>query len=457
MKTVPVVVAAAFALSAPAAHAATITVSPASAAAGSTVSLSGSGFAKRARASVQLGARRMTHLQTDRRGAFSLTLALPTTLSAGKTSLLVRAGARPIRSPLYVVPEKVFPVSSVTTSSRGQRVFVSPAAATSGAIVRLSGRGFARRGTVRISFGSLVRSAAVRRGSFSSVLRVPALQTKARTIVIRWRRSVMRIPFRALKAGVTLAPNDGSSSIATKPGARSDRVLVNLPFELDFTRDHGGLGDRAGIGTGFTYTPPSGGSGYVADNIAVNVGAGTLTITTTQGIAYRATNTLDNALSVGLPPSSRPFVIKTTVLRPPPGTRNYEQAGLWFGSDQDNYLKLVVISMRKGGTKIQALLEVNRTQRAFQVTAPLTLGNAAVALSLRADPATRGVSAYYGINGPATTALGTYTVPGHFFGLDPSRLDSALGTSSFAGIFASQRHGAGSLRFTFDDFSVTPG
>ena len=52
---------------------------------------------------------------------------------------------------------------------------------------------------------------------------------------------------------------------------------------FDFDRDHGGLDDRNGVGTGFTHvSAPSGGGGYVPELLEQRDGA--LRVTTRAGI-----------------------------------------------------------------------------------------------------------------------------------------------------------------------------
>ncbi len=57
------------------------------------------------------------------------------------------------------------------------------------------------------------------------------------------------------------------------------------------------------------------------------------------------TNSQVNALGVGFVAPSK-FTIQTTLVQPNAGTGKSEQAGLWFGVDEDNFVKLVVIFRR---------------------------------------------------------------------------------------------------------------
>ena len=105
--------------------------------------------------------------------------------------------------------------------------------------------------------------------------------------------------------------------------------------------------------------------------MAVDLTDGTFEITTTSGIAYQAIDAQDNALGVGIDGPSQVSVLGTTLVNPPAGTGNSEQAGLWFGNDEDNYSKLVVLSSATG-TRIQFLTEVDGAQVANTRWSPAT-------------------------------------------------------------------------------------
>jgi large repetitive protein len=233
-------------------------------------------------------------------------------------------------------------------------------------------------------------------------------------------------------------------------------VLVGLPYELNFNGDHGKILDANGVGTGFTYIDkPTNGTGYIPQKLTVNTaGAGTLNVATTKGIMFAANNSQDNALSVGIAAPNQISVLKTTLLNPPAGSGKNEQGGLWFGNDEDNYVKLGVLSTPKG-TVIEYLMEVNGVRSAFQQTGVLNLSTSKVALSLRANPNDRTIAASYQLNGGPTVELGTFTAPGEFFSFDAAGIDPTIRTRSFGGIYATHRNGSTPLSYKFDNFSVT--
>lgn len=232
-------------------------------------------------------------------------------------------------------------------------------------------------------------------------------------------------------------------------------ILVSLPYELSFSQDHDKIDDANGVGTGFTYIDPStNGSGYLPQKLAVTTASpGTLKITTTKGLAYTTSNSQDNALAVGIDAPSQITVLHTTLRSLPAASGNYEQAGLWFGNDEDNLVKVDVVATALG-TQIEYLMEVDGLITGRKITAALNLANATVELSLRVNPSDRTIAASYRVSGGASVALSTFTAPAEFFSFDAAGIDPEIGTNSFGGIYASQRSAQQPLSYTFDDFAV---
>ncbi len=231
-------------------------------------------------------------------------------------------------------------------------------------------------------------------------------------------------------------------------------VLVRFPYQLDFGSDAGMLSDANLIGTGFTMVDPATkGTGYIPSKLNLNTEAGTLSITTTAGIAAGSTNSQDNALGVGIDAPDSVPLLTTTLVAPPAGTGKNEQAGLWFGNDEDNQVKLIIRST-PSGTNIQYLLELDGSQKNSITTGALPLAGAQVELSLRADPVTKGITGSYSINGADPVRVGILRVPGEFFSADAAGIDPTIGTRTFGGILATHRSASAPLSYTFDDFTL---
>jgi glucose/arabinose dehydrogenase/N-acetylneuraminic acid mutarotase len=232
-------------------------------------------------------------------------------------------------------------------------------------------------------------------------------------------------------------------------------IKVALPYTLDFSKDAGKILSGNGIGTGFTYVdPPDSGSGYVPANLSVTTASpGLLKIKTTAGLNFLTPNTLVNALGIGVDAPNQITVVTTTLRSLPATSGQYEQAGLYFGTDQDDYVKLVVIST-PSGLQIQQLMEVAAAQSAQVSTKVLSLSGAVVSLTLRANPSDRSVTGSYRINGGSAVTVAKFTAPPEFFSFDGAGIDPTIGTRSFTGIFASNRNASTSRTYSFDDFSA---
>jgi large repetitive protein len=266
---------------------------------------------------------------------------------------------------------------------------------------------------------------------------------------------VHRAVVRASSAGFRAATLPVEVRVGCPP-VPCDDVLVDLPYELDFAQDEGNIADANGVGTGFSWIDwPSNGTGYIPENLRVDDAAGVLRIKTTRGVANGASNSLDNGLAVGVDAPSQITAVTGTILNLPAGTGKFEQAGLWFGNDEDNHLKLITVSTPEG-MRIESLLEVNGAKVTSKLTAPLQIAGAKVTLSLFADPSDQTISAFYRLNDGGTTSLGTFTAPPEFFSFDAARIDPRIGTDTFAGIYASHRNGS-QLEYSFDFFGVTEG
>jgi hypothetical protein len=226
--------------------------------------------------------------------------------------------------------------------------------------------------------------------------------------------------------------------------------IVQLPHLLTFADDDppGGLKDRNGVDTGFTMVdPPSNRIGYLPELLTVDTAAETLTMDTTAGIAYRALNSLDNAIGVGVVPRGSPFSLWTT-LRVPAAFDGYAQAGLWFGASQDDYVKLVVIA--SGGTRVQMLRESAGVPTAYTDPRQLPAGSTRVSLRLRVDTAMQTVTAAYAVDGGAVRKIRTLPV------LDSLLYRGLQNGESVAtgGVFATRRLATSPVQYVFEDFQV---
>ncbi len=273
------------------------------------------------------------------------------------------------------------------------------------------------------------------------------------------------------------ASNEAEATVPVPPATCSpystllcEAVAVDTPFTLDFLADAGGYDDAAGVGTGFTSVQPSSvGGAHEPSRLAV--GGGALAITASPGIQYKAVNTLDNGLQVGVDASAGVTTIEATVVAPTAPASNSQQVGLFLGPDEDDYVKLVVAAGGSDRLKVQLLRErdgASATNSNITLSDELNTGlfadwdNVPIRLVLEADAATDRVTGFYSIDGGplvqvAQTVSGVtadgLTVPAVF---DAALSPEIPGASTFAGVFATKRNSTvvADPVFQVNDFSV---
>ncbi|PYF99672.1 N-acetylneuraminic acid mutarotase [Georgenia satyanarayanai] len=231
-------------------------------------------------------------------------------------------------------------------------------------------------------------------------------------------------------------------------------IKVDTPYNLGFRYEAKGIIDVDGVGTGFTtLLPRPDGTEYLRDRLEVDLGEGTLDITGTPGSVKE--NTLDNALGVGFDGPTATTVLTATIAGPPATTRKYEQAGIWFGYDQNHVDRVALVSTPQGW-RVEHVLEVDGTEVSRRNSPYLTIpSDVPVELSIRVDPGTRQATGYYRVGDGGQSALRSFDVPGEFFSFDAAGIDPLIGTRSFGGVFASSRSAAEHTEFRFSQFSVT--
>lgn len=245
--------------------------------------------------------------------------------------------------------------------------------------------------------------------------------------------------------------------------AGDPNLVSSLPFVLNFEKARKGFLDEDGQGTGFGYVQPNkNGDEYLKSNLdLVTSGTGTLRITSSgnsvTGTNFGDENSLRNAVGTQFDATAGSVTISTTLV----GPLNYlnqpfEQAGIYFGPDQDNFVKLVA-GFNNGGSHIQFLAE---TKPGTSLGYPLGSGGVVVPISnfssvnsmvltLVGSPATGKVQAFYRINGGQTQKISTEltltgTSKGNFFA-----------SRARAGLMTQHRNNSGGITSVFDRFAVT--
>jgi fibronectin type 3 domain-containing protein/regulation of enolase protein 1 (concanavalin A-like superfamily) len=241
-----------------------------------------------------------------------------------------------------------------------------------------------------------------------------------------------------------------------------------LPLRLDF---NGGIGssvlDKQDRGTGFTGIQANAdGDEYQKALIDLDSSAGVLKLTTRgtslKGSATGADNSLANGLEITFNGYQSGFLIETRLIGPLSNLKDrFEQAGIYFGADQDNFVKLVAGKTLDG----QVLsFEDEFTNSTGGVTNTRNGSNAATGignfasintLDLRivGDAATGKVSAYYRANSDS----GSFTKVAYDITIAAEKRSTFFNNASKAGIIAIGKTDLGPVTATFDSFGVTAG
>lgn len=225
--------------------------------------------------------------------------------------------------------------------------------------------------------------------------------------------------------------------------------MLTLDFSSAIT---GTILDKDGEGTGFTTVQGNkSGTQKVPSLIDLDPSTGILALTATQGTSLGTANTLNNALQVGFN-ATQTFTVNTRLKGPLTNlTASAQQGGLFIGSNQDNYAKLVVVNTGSGinGLKIQLLKEENGVSSSVDLVSGLSWANINnLDLYLTGDAVRKTISAAYRINSDdgARITLNTFkpSQPTRFFA-DP--------TSARAGILAFTGT-APNVPVRFDSFGI---
>jgi fibronectin type 3 domain-containing protein len=241
----------------------------------------------------------------------------------------------------------------------------------------------------------------------------------------------------------------------------STSTIQTLPFSLDFGSDRGELVDKDGQGTGFTRVQANKlGNEYQPALIDLDTAAGVLKITTTgnstAGSNSLSDNTQVNALETQFDGTSSGFMITARLKGPLTFINdNYEQGGIYFGPDQDNFVKLVALKGNNGQV-LQFKDEQNGTTTALPNAAQnYNIGSFAnistLDVRLVGDAATGKVSAYYAINGS------NFVKVPYDLTLSGTMKAKFFTSAARAGLLQSHKNDVGPITVTYDSFDIKAG
>ncbi|MEM9528983.1 MAG: Ig-like domain-containing protein, partial [Bacteroidota bacterium] len=144
-----------------------------------------------------------------------------------------------------------------------------------------------------------------------------------------------------------------------------------------------------------------------------------------------------------------------------------QQAGLWFGLNEDNYVKLVAGKTNATTQRIQMSLETTNpanppavTVTEINVTGVATTATT-IGLRLEIDPSTGLITGFYSIDGAAEVQMtgggnSSLTLPASFLAGVDHDSDALTPSLTYAGVFTTHRRAAvdQSIDFSFDNFKI---
>jgi hypothetical protein len=254
------------------------------------------------------------------------------------------------------------------------------------------------------------------------------------------------------------------------------QVVVDLPYKLNFTGNEGGItsSNASSNGTGFPmilshttarnaadlpshYPTNTTVKGYEPSKL--NINNGILEIIANKGLAQGGSNNQVNALGVGLQVQSSDFVIQTTLQNTSIPAAS-AQAGLWYGLDDKNLVRLAVLNTKNNSgtpatSTIEFRIENNDTQgTTFTADNFGVIDNVTIQLRLLVSNSggTKTVRGFYKIGTNAEVEMpGSFT---HSFANGITLADGVTQNVSFAGIYASYRNAGNTFTAKFDQFEV---
>ena len=240
-----------------------------------------------------------------------------------------------------------------------------------------------------------------------------------------------------------------------------------LPLVLEFDAPVDGLHDRDGQDIGLTRVQVNKNgqaASYLPANLDLRTDLGVLQVTTTgtaiAGTNYNNDNTQTNALETQFDATTRGFAI-TTRLRGPLGYLDHysEQGGIFFGPDQDNYVKLVAsVTTEQHIQRIEFADETysgSGTVYTHQLASKTDVGpfSAINTLDLRleGDATTGTVKAYYSINGA------TYVKVNEELVVPDAKRPAFFNAAGRAGLITAHKNDVAPVTVAYDRFEIQPG
>jgi len=253
------------------------------------------------------------------------------------------------------------------------------------------------------------------------------------------------------------------SPLSTLP---CDQLAIALPLNLTFDGTGGGLADKAGKGTGFTMADAYTGTRVAADGPAssevigyepsrLTVTNGRLSLLSNKGISIVGNNNQINGLGVQIDASTGRFIIETALINPFRGNDD-EQAGLWFGLNDQTFVRLAInnnrIVLRTEANDLSPITSDLNDPSRRNTTSISGLDKHTVRLRLLVDATANTVEAFYSVDGTSYVNVGD-RYPVKSLSIAGMGL---TGNKVYAGIFGTHRNSTTPVTYNFDNFSIAP-
>jgi fibronectin type 3 domain-containing protein len=242
-------------------------------------------------------------------------------------------------------------------------------------------------------------------------------------------------------------------------------TVQTLPFSLNFTSAVAGtIADKSGLGTGFTLVQPNKNANeYQPALLNLQTSSGLLDITTTgtstAGGTWEGDNSLVDGVETQFNATTGAFAM-TTRLK---GPLSYiatpsDQGGIFFGPDDDNYVKFVAGTGTGSGDMLQ-FVDEQKPAGATTYTHAIATANSFVNigsfasintldLQIQGDPSTGIITGAYSVNG------GTFTKIAQSVTLSGTEKSAFFSTAARAGLIAMAKNNLAPITVGFDNFSI---
>ena len=200
------------------------------------------------------------------------------------------------------------------------------------------------------------------------------------------------------------------------------------------------------------------GTGFIAEHVRAGGAAGFLVITATEGTNAGPVNAQDNALQTGFD-ATAPVVISARVSEPMSGLDVVpgKSGGIFFGLDEDNYIKLVLDTDNgSGSTGLVFAVETDGTYVANPSITPVDItlpGPTNLDLFLVLDPAAGTITAQYRVDSSDEAAIVTI---GTVNAADFPGISDFFQVGAAAGVLTTN-NSSSHFALAFDYFRIDPG